>query len=121
MGCSPSYQRPSMVQKRCRIAETSRDAARDAATAKSAGTMWHRGARGGWQVGRGITYGICENLEGAPKMGDPQVTMGFNTKCYLMTWMIWGYPYLRKSPISSVSWGVRSSCSEVSPAAAQEC
>lgn len=31
-----------------RIAETSRDAARDAATAKSAGTMWCLGMKGGF-------------------------------------------------------------------------
>ena len=37
-------------------------------------------------------------------MGDPQVTMGFNRNA-LLTWMIWGYPYLRKSPKSPISTG----------------
>ena len=35
-----------------RIAETSRDAARDAATAKSAGTMWCLSSQGGGVRGR---------------------------------------------------------------------
>ena len=35
------------------------------------------------------------NTWGFLKMGDPQVTMGFNTKSWsFMTWMIWGTPIL---------------------------
>ena len=35
---------------------------------------------------------------GVPKMGDPQVTMVFNTKYWsFMTWMIWGIPMTKET------------------------
>ena len=37
---------------------------------------------------------VAWRFGGFLKMGNPQVTMGFNTKMVYMTWMIWGTPIL---------------------------
>jgi len=52
--------------------------------------------------------GSAKNLTGEyllmwrfPKMGDPQVTIGFNTEIVLF-WMIWEYPHFRKPPCITI-------------------
>jgi hypothetical protein len=53
-----------------------------------------------WEVPKNLT-GEYLLMWRFPKMGDPQVTIGFNTEIVLF-WMIWGYHHFRNPPCITI-------------------